>query len=93
VIGPVVKFHRALAAKNHGDRWQPVEPASALFAQALTDKTQSAALLREASALLDAAPANLRALHDVRQWRERIREAQRGSSASITRARSIRGAG
>lgn len=78
VIGPVVKFHRELAAKNQGDRWQPVELAGALYAQALTDKKQGSALLHEAAALVDTAPAELRALHDVRLWRARIHQAQQG---------------
>jgi len=36
------------------------------------------ALLREAAARVDGLPANLRAVHDVRQWRERIHQAQQG---------------
>ena len=72
LIGPVVQFRRELAARNHGDQWVPIELASALYAQALTEKTRSAALLQEAATLLDAAPAELRNLHDVRQWRARI---------------------
>ncbi len=80
VIGPVVKFQRELAAKNHGDRWQPLELAAALYAQALTDGKKRAALLREAAALVDGLPAALRALHDVRHWRERIGAAERGAA-------------
>jgi len=85
VIAPVVKFQRELAARNHGDRWQPVELARALFAQALTDKTRSTALLREAAALLDATPPAIRNLHDIKQWRERVRSARS--------AAQVRGAG
>ena len=72
LIAPVAKFERALAARNHGDAWVPVELASALYAQALTDRAQSPALLREAAALLDAVPAEMRNIHDVRTWREFI---------------------
>jgi len=72
LIAPVVKFERGLQARNHGDAWVPVELAGALYAQALTDRAQSAALLREASALLDAAPTEVRNTHDVRVWREFI---------------------
>jgi tetratricopeptide (TPR) repeat protein len=72
LIAPVVKFERGLQARNHGDAWVPVELAGALYAQALTDHAQSAALLREASALLDAAPAEVRNSHDARVWREFI---------------------
>jgi hypothetical protein len=79
VIAPVVAFHRELAAKNRGDQWQPVELAAALYAQALTDTTHRAGLLREAAAKIDALPATMRNLHDIRQWRERILAAERGS--------------
>ncbi len=72
LIAPVVKFERGLAARNHGDAWVPVELASALYAQALTDRAQSPALLREASALLDSVPAEMRNIHDVKVWREFI---------------------
>jgi tetratricopeptide (TPR) repeat protein len=77
VIAPFVKFQRELAAKNHGDRWQPFELACVLYAQAESDAPRRAALLREAAALIDSLPPALGALHDVRQWRERIRRAQR----------------
>jgi tetratricopeptide (TPR) repeat protein len=70
LIAPVVKFERGLQTRNHGDAWVPVELAGALYA--LTDRAQSAALLREASALLDAAPAEVRNSHDARVWREFI---------------------
>jgi hypothetical protein len=75
VIQPVIKFQRELAARNHGDRWQPVELASALYVQALADKTHSAENLREAAALLDGAPAEMRSMRMVRQWRDGIRKA------------------
>ncbi len=78
VIAPVVKFHRELAAKNKGDRWQTLEFASALYAEALTDPKRSAALLREAAALVDGLPATMRSVHDVLKWRERIHQAQQG---------------
>jgi hypothetical protein len=79
VIGPVIKFQRELAAKNHGDRWQPLELASALYAEALSDPKHGAEPLREAAALMDGLPSSLRALHDVRQWRDRIRRTQQGA--------------
>ena len=73
-IAPAVKYERELAAKNHGDQWVAYELAGALYAQALSDPGNSAALLREASGLLDALPVELRPIHDVRLWRERIRQ-------------------
>ena len=72
IILPVVKFDREIAARNRGDQWLPVEFASALYAQALTDKAQAPTLLREAATLIDSAAPTVRATHDVRQWRERI---------------------
>ena len=90
-IGPVVKFQRELATRNHGDQWQPVELASTLYAQALIDKNQRAKLLREASGILDNVSPTLRSLRDVRRWRERINDALRVPSASIAPAASLRG--
>ena len=73
VIAPVVAFHRALAARNHGDQWQHVELAAALYAESLADNRRAPALLREATALIDAVPAEMRALSSVRLWQARIR--------------------
>ena len=78
-MAPVVKFQRELAARNHGDQWQSVELAAALYAQALTDKAHSAALLREAGGKIDGLPAALRSLHDIRLWRNLIGTAERGT--------------
>jgi hypothetical protein len=72
IIAPVVKFDREIAARNHGDQYLPVEFAGALYAEALTDKAQAPALLREAATLIDSVVPIVRATHDVRQWRERI---------------------
>jgi len=94
VISPVVKFHRELAARNHGDEWQHVEFASALYAQALADKRQRPALLKEAAALISGVPAEMRELHSVRLWRDRIRaEVRGGATASFARGVAVRGAG
>ncbi len=87
VIDPVVKLHRELAARNHGDQWQGVELASALYVEALADPPRRAALLGEAAALVNSVPAAMRALHSVRRWHDRIAEGQReGSAASATPA-------
>ncbi|HUO19422.1 MAG TPA: hypothetical protein VMU44_06600 [Steroidobacteraceae bacterium] len=76
-VAPVVKFERALMARNHGDQWVPFEAAGALYAQALADRAQRAALLAEAAGLLDHLAPEIRALHDTRMWRSLIAEAQR----------------
>jgi hypothetical protein len=75
-IGPVVVMYRKLIAKNHGDQWLPLELASALYAQSLSDEPHRAALLREAAQHMDHLMPVIAALHDTRQWRERIRKAQ-----------------
>jgi tetratricopeptide (TPR) repeat protein len=72
IIAPVVKFDREIAARNHGDQYLPVEFAGALYAEALTDNARAPALLHEAAALIDSVVPAVRAVHDVRQWRERI---------------------
>ena len=78
-IAPVVKFQRELAAKNHGDQWLPLELAGALYAEALSDPARRAALLGEAAALVNGLSPQLRTVYDVRQWRERIRQAQQAA--------------
>ena len=81
-IAPVVKFQRELAARNRGDRWQPLELAAALYAQALTDPANRSALLNEAGRLIDGLVPEVRAAHDVRKWRARILEAQRAPATA-----------
>ena len=78
IIGPVVQFRRELAAKNHGDQWVPIELASSLYVQALTDKAHSAELLSESATLLEATPPALHGLHEVQQWRQRVAAARAG---------------
>lgn len=66
----------SLAAKR-----QPLELAAALYAQALTDPTKCGALLHEAAGLIDGLGPDVRAMHDVRQWRARILEAQQQAAS------------
>ncbi len=84
-IAPVVTMYRALAARNHGDQWLPLDYAGALYAQALSDPGQRAALLRQASGLVDHLAPEIAQLHDTREWRARIEAAQRRGGA-ISRA-------
>ncbi len=86
-IGPVVTMYRALAAKNHGDQWLPLELAEALYAQSLsdTDPAQRAALLRQASGLVDHLIPAIERLHDTRAWRTRIDAAQRAGPVAAAR--------
>ncbi|HUY84874.1 MAG TPA: hypothetical protein VMU86_09865, partial [Steroidobacteraceae bacterium] len=82
VIAPVVAFQRGLAARNHGDEWQPVEFAAALYAEALAEPRGRGPGLREATALLERVPAQIRATHDVRLWRRWIAAATHAAPAS-----------
>jgi tetratricopeptide (TPR) repeat protein len=93
LIDPIVKYQRGLAARNHGDQQQHVELARALYAQALTDPSHRAALLQEAAALLQSVPPQMQALHSVRIWHDRVRDALRAPSASSVPAAAVRGAG
>jgi hypothetical protein len=93
IIAPVVKFQRELAARNHGDKWLPLEFAGALYVQSLTDKNKSAALLREAAGLVDGLPPTLRNLHDVRLWRDLIQQAQKGAAELTAPVSGERSAG
>jgi hypothetical protein len=80
-IAPVIIFQRGIVARNRGDQWLPYEMANALYAQALTDPKQAAVLLREAVSLFDKLPPSMRNLHDIKQWRTRIQQAQSKSVA------------
>ena len=79
LIAPQVHFHRDLDRRNRGDEWQHVELAGALYAQSLVDPSHRDALLREAAAKLDALPAAMRPMHDVKLWRDFVSAAQRGA--------------
>jgi hypothetical protein len=72
VVRPVVEFHRGLAKRNIDDQLQHVELASALYAQALADKPQRAALLGEARKLIGGVPPSVQQLKTVALWRDRI---------------------
>jgi hypothetical protein len=76
LIAPVVQFLREQAPRNHGNCWVPLQLALALYAQALAEPSGRDARLREAAALVEGLAPQLRSLRDVRQWRERILEAQ-----------------
>jgi AAA+ ATPase superfamily predicted ATPase len=83
-VRPVVAFYRQLMRRNHGNQWVPLEFAVAVYAQALAEPSQRSSLLAEAARQLEQMPANLRSLHDVRQWIERVREAQQSRAADLS---------
>lgn len=91
VIAPVIAYQRALAAHNHGDQWQPVELAAALYVDALLTPKSSARLLHEAAALLARTPAEMHAAVTVRRLRDWVAAAQRqAGTTSGTASRQIR---
>ena len=81
-IDPVVKFQRSLSLRNHGDEWQHVELAAALYAQALVTPDRRSRLLHEAGSLVAAVPAEMRTIADVRLWRDWIRAAEAGGRSA-----------
>jgi len=93
IIEPIVKYHRELAARNHGDEQQHVELARALYAQALVEPEHRAATLQEAASLLDGVPAQMRALRSVRVWHDRVHAAMREPAASVAHTLPARGVG
>jgi hypothetical protein len=91
-IAPAVKSERELAARNHGDQWVPFELGCALYAQALAEPGQRAALLREAAALMNGLAPEIGALHDAQRWRKWIQQAQQGQLTGRT-SQAARSAG
>jgi hypothetical protein len=71
-IAPALLIMRGLQQRNRQDEMVKVEIAKTLYVAALTDPAHHDALLREATALMDAAPAPIRGLLDVQLWRRRM---------------------
>ena len=72
VIEPVLKFHRELHAPGVDDQAEQFEYARALFAAALASPGPS--LMKEAAAIMDRLPAQLRSLRSVALVRSQIAE-------------------
>ena len=70
-----------------------MELVAALYAQSLSDKPWRAAILNEAATLVARLPAEMRDLHSVRLWRDRIRGEARVSTAAAIHAAADRGTG
>ncbi len=71
-ISPALLIMRGLQQRNRQDAMVNVEIAKTLYVAALTDPARHDALLREATAMMDAAPASIRGLLDVQLWRGRM---------------------
>jgi hypothetical protein len=81
LLSPVLDWQRARFARNHDDAQERLDYASALYADALTDRTHRNELLAQASGIIDALPAEMRTLKSTRMWAERVR-AERGRPAA-----------
>jgi tetratricopeptide (TPR) repeat protein len=79
LIEPVLKLQRRLYArgKDNQDIYQHFELAQALYASALATPEQKGSELREAAALMDALPPQIRHQTSVALWRDRIAEEQK----------------
>jgi hypothetical protein len=77
LIDPVLDMQRKLHERtDNEDQLQRIEFATALYASALAGSHGKAAELREAAALIDALPVQMRRLISVRRLRADIAEAQ-----------------
>jgi len=77
LIEPVLEMHRELYARaGNDDLTQHLEFAQALYASALARSSAKAAELKQAAALIDALPSEMRRLISVERLRQSIAEAQ-----------------
>jgi hypothetical protein len=77
LIEPVLEMHRHLYARaGNDDLTQHLEFAQALYASALARSSAKAAELKQAAALIDALPPEMRRLISVERLRQSIAEAQ-----------------
>jgi tetratricopeptide (TPR) repeat protein len=77
LIAPVLAMHRELfARKDNEDLYQHLQFADALYTSALAGSPGRTAELRQAAALIDALPAQMRELISTRRLRAWIAEAQ-----------------
>ncbi len=85
-LAPVIKLQAELAARNHGDRWLPLELARTRYVEALIDPAKRAVSLSEAAHLVAGLSSQVLAARETRQWRERIRAAQQGPLPAVAPA-------
>jgi hypothetical protein len=77
LVKPAMDFHRGLAAVQHDNQAVKLEFIEALYASALANPAQSAALLAEAQSLFSSLSPEMRALRDASDLRARIVGARR----------------
>jgi hypothetical protein len=73
LVMPVADWQRGRFARNHDDAQQRLDYATALYALALTDSGRRTELLRQASAIIAALPAEMQSLNSTRMWRDLLR--------------------
>jgi hypothetical protein len=78
-IAPVVRSEREWTVRNKGDQWLPLELASALYVQSLTDAQRRHDLLREASTALNRLPPSILKARETGMWRNWIQQAQKSA--------------
>ncbi|MGH8201156.1 MAG: hypothetical protein ACREVO_12485 [Steroidobacteraceae bacterium] len=74
VIDPVVKFEQGLLKRDHGDVWVSYELAGALYAQSLAEPAKRGQLVSRAASLLRGLPPSVQKVHDVRWFRQWVRQ-------------------
>jgi len=74
-----LKFNRELYARKHGEAFQHLQLARALYAAALADPARAKTLLGEAQAIIAALPPQMRETRNVGYWQTRIAEELRAS--------------
>jgi tetratricopeptide (TPR) repeat protein len=77
LLAPIFDWQRARFARNHDDAEERLDYVSALYAMALVDGAHRSELLRQATAIIEALPAEMRSLKSTRTWAEWVR-AERG---------------
>jgi tetratricopeptide (TPR) repeat protein len=77
MISPVLEFERALSPRNRDDPTQRYQLAVALYVASVAGVGNVTTQLAEAGALMDKLPPEMRSLHDLTVWRERVAEEQK----------------
>ena len=72
LVTPIVGWQRERFARNHDDAQQRLDYASTLYALALADRAHRDELLKQASSVIAALPAEMQALKSTRIWRDRV---------------------
>jgi hypothetical protein len=83
LIAPALEFHRGLEAPRHDNQTVRLEFVEALYASALANPAESAALLDEAQTLLNTLSPEMRAMRSAAYLQARVAEARRQRSSAF----------